>query len=208
MAEWLLTFVVLLFSLVWHEAAHAWMALRRGDPTAYFAGRLTLNPLAHLDPLGSVLLPLIGILTGAPVIGWAKPVPVNPSALRTKRDSAWVAAAGPGSNLVLAGACLLLFAFVQRAMPGSLRPSLTALLVRGVLINTLLAAFNLLPVPPLDGSWIASQVFPRRVERVMDRLRPYGSLILVGLLASGVLRWVLFPAFLVARVLLGLAGGS
>ena len=209
MAEWIVSFVVLVFSLVVHEAAHAWMAFRKGDRTAYLAGRLTLNPLAHLDPIGSVVLPLIGVLTGAPVIGWAKPVPVNPGMLRKPaQDYAWISFAGPGSNILLALLFTFGFGVARSAAPGgAFGYSLAVLFSRGAFINMLLAAFNLLPVPPLDGSWIFGHLFPRTIGRLVDFLRPYSMVVLIALVASGVLRWVLYPALALASAMLRAAGG-
>lgn len=208
MADVALSLAILLFSLVFHEAAHAWMAFRKGDSTAYLSGRLTLNPLAHLDPLGSLILPLVGALTGAPVIGWAKPVPVNPRMLRRPGDHAWVSFAGPGANLLLAALLAAGFGVVRRTLAfGLFGHSLAVLFYHGVYINMLLAAFNLLPVPPLDGSWIFGHLFPRTVGRLVDVMRPYSFILLVLLVASGVLRWVLRPALLLAQSLLRMTGG-
>ncbi|MBN1425129.1 site-2 protease family protein [Candidatus Fermentibacteria bacterium] len=208
MNYWIVSIFILLFSLVCHEAAHAWMAYRKGDATAYLAGRLSLNPLVHLDPVGSVLLPLLGIVTGAPVIGWAKPVPVNPRMLRTPSDYAWVSFAGPGANLLLAVLFTLGYGAVRAVgLGGPLGYSLVVLFSQGVFINLLLAAFNLLPVPPLDGSWIFGHLFPSTVGRLVDTLRPYSMIVLIALVASGILRWVLYPVLSLATVLLRFAGG-
>jgi Zn-dependent protease len=205
----MVSIVVLVFSVVFHEAAHAWMAYRKGDATAYLAGRLTLNPLAHLDPVGSVLLPLIGAFTGAPVIGWARPVPVNPRMLRRPaQDYAWVSFAGPGSNILLAVAFAVGFGTARALLPGGmLRTSLVLLFSHGVVINMLLAGFNLLPVPPLDGSWIFGHLFPRTIGRLVNAMRPYSMVVLIVLVASGALRWVLIPSLIAASALLRLAGG-
>lgn len=207
MSYWIVSIVILVFSLVCHEAAHAWMAYRKGDATAYLAGRLTLNPLVHLDPVGSVLLPLLGILTGAPIIGWAKPVPVNPRMLRKPSDHAWVSFAGPGANLLLAVLFTLGYGAARAVGPGgTMGLSMAVLFSRGVFINLLLAVFNLLPVPPLDGSWIFGHLFPRTVGRLVDAMRPYSMIVLIALVASGVLRWVLYPVVFLATFLLRLVG--
>jgi Zn-dependent protease len=209
MIEYVVAFVVLIFSVVVHETSHAWMAYRRGDPTAFLAGRLTLNPLPHLDPIGSIVLPLFGILSGAPVIGWAKPVPVNPARLRhPAQDQFWVSLAGPGSNFTLAVLFTFLYGIVLGfGVLGPAGRSLVILCSYGVLINLVLGFFNLLPVPPLDGSWIFGHLFPHTVGRFVAMARQYGFIILIVLLFSGLLRYVLAPAFFLARLLLGIAEG-
>ncbi len=186
-------FAVLLVSLSIHEAAHAWAADRLGDPTARLLGRLTINPIAHIDPIGTLLLPGIAILTGLPIIGWAKPVPVNLNQLRhPRRDFMYIAAAGPASNilqaLVLAGAAWLMF-------PGGLEDSFAALLLlQGIFLNVLLALFNLIPVPPLDGGNVIGGLLPERVADAYDRLiRPWGFLILYAILLSGLFSRLIVP---------------
>lgn len=186
-------FAVLLLSLSIHEAAHAWAADRLGDPTARLLGRLTLNPAAHIDPIGTLLLPGIAILTGLPIIGWAKPVPVNLHQLRhPRRDFMHIAAAGPASNLlqaaILAGAAWLMF-------PGGIEESFAGLLLlQGVFLNVMLALFNLLPVPPLDGGNVIGGLLPERVAASYDRLvRPWGFLILYAILLSGLFRKIIVP---------------
>lgn len=196
-------FAVLLLSLSIHEAAHAWAADRLGDPTARLLGRLTINPIAHIDPIGTLLLPGIAILTGLPIIGWAKPVPVNLNQLRhPRRDFMYIAAAGPASNLlqavVLAGAAWLMY-------PGGLDRGLGAeLLVQGIFLNVLLALFNLLPVPPLDGGNVIGGLLPERIAASYDRLvRPWGFLILYAVLLSGLFRVIIMPpAIFLTRMLL------
>lgn len=196
-------FAVLLMSLSIHEAAHAWAADRLGDPTARLLGRLTINPGAHIDPIGTLLLPGIAILTGLPIIGWAKPVPVNLHQLRhPRRDFMYIAAAGPASNLlqalVLAGAAWFMF-------PDGLERGFAAgLLLQGIFLNVLLALFNLLPVPPLDGGNVIGGLLPERTAASYDRLvRPWGFLILYGLLLSGLFnKLVVPPAVFLTRMLL------
>jgi Zn-dependent protease len=188
-------FVILVLSLSVHEAAHAWMADKLGDPTARHLGRLTLNPLKHIDWIGTVLFPLMAMFWNLPLIGWAKPVPVNWANLRApRRDFAIVALAGPVSNLLLAGLGALLLAPLVSA--SSLGPdgafSTTAeVLFRTVLLNVMLAVFNMIPVPPLDGSNVLAGLAP--VARAMDVLRPHGFLILYVLMFTGVLSRVAFP---------------
>ena len=184
-------FVILILSLSVHEAAHAWTADWLGDPTARLLGRLTLNPLAHIDWIGTVLFPLIAMLSGLPLLGWAKPVPVNTSRLGApRRDFALVAIAGPISNLLLAtGASLVLAAWssAEAGVPGS---SVSMILAMAVQLNVLLAVFNLLPIPPLDGGNVLAGFVPEQFARVIDQIRPYGFLILYAMLFTGTL-WML-----------------
>jgi Zn-dependent protease len=191
------SFLVLIFSLSFHEAAHAWMADRLGDPTARLLGRLTLNPLSHIDWIGTVLFPLLAMVSGLPLIGWAKPVPVSWANLRSpRRDFAVVAIAGPISNLVLAvGAAAVLVPLLSSGglgADGSLsRPAIVLLMA--VNLNVLLAVFNMIPVPPLDGGNVLSGIVPESVARGIDMLRPYGFLILYALMFTGVLGRIAYP---------------
>jgi Zn-dependent protease len=188
----LISFLVLLFSLTVHESAHAWAADRLGDPTARSLGRVSLNPLAHIDPVGTVLFPLVGMFTGAPLIGWAKPVPVAVWRFdQPRRSYLMVAAAGPISNLSLAFLATLVLRSVL-AVGESAGPQLWDLLVPVRLIaetifrtNLLLAIFNLLPIPPLDGSTVLAGLLPERLAAGLDRIRPYGFLLLYALMLSG-----------------------
>jgi len=185
-------FVVLVLSLSFHEAAHAWSADRLGDSTARRLGRLTLNPLAHIDWIGTVLFPLLAIYSGLPLLGWAKPVPVQWSNLREpRRDFALIALAGPVSNVILAvvGALCLFVIGGSPAAQGSAAAWLTIV----VLVNVLLAVFNLIPVPPLDGGNVLAGFAPEGVARLIDALRPYGFLILYALMFTGVLGAIVGP---------------
>jgi Zn-dependent protease len=191
---------VLLISLVVHESAHAYAALRLGDDTALRMGRLTLNPVAHLDPVGSILVPAMGLMMGGFVIGWAKPVPVNTMRLRNPiRDHAIVAAAGPASNLLLALISAILLGLLTgwaHGNPGAAGPgdglAFLGLLFRwGITLNVLLAVFNLIPLPPLDGSWILLTFLKGEAAEFYMRLRPYGFLLILALLFLG-LRHVLW----------------
>lgn len=186
-------FVVLILSLSFHEAAHAWTADRLGDPTARLLGRLTLNPLAHIDWIGTVLFPLLALYSGVPLIGWAKPVPVNWHNLRSpRRDFAVVALAGPVSNLILAvGAAAVLVVFER--VESDTQSFLVLFLTRAVFLNVLLAVFNLIPVPPLDGGNVLAGVVPESMARVIDSLRPYGFLVLYVLMLSGLLSAIAWP---------------
>jgi Zn-dependent protease len=198
----LVAFLILLVSLTIHEAAHAWTADRLGDPTARLLGRVSLNPLVHIDPIGTVLFPLIGALSPVPLIGWAKPVPVNIARLRRhRRDYVLVAAAGPASNLLLA----ILSSSVLHVMPGTapvvgaadpLGP-LASVAMRAVEINVLLALFNMVPVPPLDGGNVLAGLLPPQLGHVIDGLRPYGFLIIYALMLTGTLWTMIGPLFIV-----------
>jgi Zn-dependent protease len=197
LATGLTSYVVLLFSLSFHEAAHAWTAERMGDDTAARQGRITLNPLAHIDPVGTVLIPLIGIFSyGISLIGWAKPTPVGGHNFRRlAQGHVLVAGAGPASNALLALLCTLLFVLAVRAgaAAGATSPALNILVI-GIQTNVVLAVFNLLPLPPLDGSWIVSWGLPRPIGERYDRvMEPMGSWLLLILFATGVLGWVLGP---------------
>ena len=185
-----------LFAITFHEVAHGWIADRLGDPTARLSGRLTLNPIAHLDPVGAIMLILVKF-------GWAKPVPVNPMNLRNPlRDMIWVAAAGPVANLIVAAASLLLYRWSGALEIPFLADPIRALLGSSFIINRNLAAFNLIPIPPLDGSQILKGLLPRRQLMAFERIEPYGFLILVLFLATGMAQAVLSP--LVAVVDAGL----
>jgi Zn-dependent protease len=192
----------LVIAIVFHEVAHGWVALALGDPTAKERGRLTLNPIRHVDPFGTVILPGILALSGAPVFGWAKPVPVIKQRLRNPRFGMMaVAAAGPATNLILAtvGAVALgLYAKASGGDGAGLAGFVGASLYSFILINIFLALFNLLPIPPFDGSHIVEGVLPPRAARVYEKLRPFGfPLMFIVLL---VIPW-LFPGLgLVERV--------
>ena len=200
---------MLIASLSVHEAAHAWAADRLGDPTARHLGRLSVNPVVHVDPIGTLLFPLIAMMTNVPLIGWAKPVPVDPRHLRhPKRDFALIAAAGPASNLVMAAIGALVFAMIPHAVPGDIaaraviRPLIT-LVVEFVQLNVLLAVFNMIPVPPLDGGNVLLGVLPHAGAKLVEQLRPYGFLILYALMLTGTLSYLLGPvAYSILRVLL------
>jgi Zn-dependent protease len=199
--EILLLLTVLVASLSVHEAAHAWAANQLGDPTARMLGRLSLNPAVHVDPIGTLLFPLVAISTGLPLIGWAKPVPVDFRYLRhPRRDFALVAAAGPASNVVLAvvGATVLeAFGGLDAARSGGVAQGV---LLQFVVLNVLLAVFNMVPVPPLDGGNVLMGLLPASGAALVERVRPYGFLLLYALMLSGMLSSFLRP---VQRFVLG-----
>lgn len=205
----LTSFVVLLFSLSFHEASHAWMARRIGDQTAEREGRITLNPMAHIDPIGTVLIPILQIFfSGIPLIGWAKPTPYNPGNFNRNvplaRGHVLVASAGPLSNMVLAlGFTAALFVLLKVTGGEGLGDAPIMLLTRGIQINVALGLFNLFPLPPLDGSKVASWGLPRPLGERYDRtFEPVGQWLLLILVATGVLGIVLNPVTaLVTRLL-------
>ncbi len=178
--------IPLILAIVFHEVAHGWMALALGDPTARERRRLSLNPLRHVDPIGTVVLPGFLALVGSPIFGWAKPVPVNQRRLRDPRKGMMaVAAAGPGTNLLLAAAGAILLGLLVRSVGddlGSMTKFVAMNFNNFIIINVFLALFNLLPVPPFDGSHIVEGVLPRRAARVYARLRPLGLPLLFLLL--------------------------
>ncbi|HEY0635991.1 MAG TPA: site-2 protease family protein [Gammaproteobacteria bacterium] len=190
--------IPVLFAITVHEVSHGFVASRLGDPTARMLGRLTLNPIKHVDPLGTVVLPLLMMLMtrGAFVFGWAKPVPVTPQNLRNpKRDMALVAAAGPISNLLMAllWAILMRVAIASSPEPGSGVMFLFYMSDAGIQINIFLAVLNMIPLPPLDGGRVAVGLLPGPLSWQLSRIEPYGFFILIALLYSHVLDFILHP---------------
>jgi Zn-dependent protease len=207
----LTTYVVLLFSLSFHESAHAWMAWKLGDDTAMRLGRVSLNPIVHIDPIGTLLFPFIQIFTNVPLLGWAKPTPYNPANFRRdvtlRTGHILVAAAGPVSNFLLALVFTgLLVVLVRGGLVQSRDSFLLNLAVLGIQLNVLLALFNLVPIPPLDGSKVASFGLHGDLGDKYDRVMgPYGFVILMLLLMSGALGYVLAPIqTLILHALFGL----
>ncbi|MEE9557129.1 MAG: site-2 protease family protein [Candidatus Adiutricales bacterium] len=183
--------VPILLAVTVHEVAHGWVANKLGDPTARLAGRLTLNPFKHLDPIGT----LVFVITR--MVGWAKPVPVNPHNLRNpQRDMIWVAAAGPAANILLASGFALIYHIFNNWLDFSFGPVTTpvvAVAQLGVYINLGLATFNILPIPPLDGSNILMGILPRDLAIQYERITPYGFIILLILIFTNLVSTVLFP---------------
>jgi Zn-dependent protease len=210
LTEILIVLTVLIASLSVHEAAHAFAADRLGDPTARQLGRLSLNPAVHVDPIGTLLFPLIAYVTGVPLIGWAKPVPVDPRYLKhPKRDFAVIAAAGPISNLLMAAIGAAVLSVARNAagpgdlVGGALTGPLVPLFFTFAVVNVLLAVFNMIPVPPLDGGNVLIGLLPASSARYVEQLRPYGILILYALMLTGLLNTILGPVVGYLRYLLG-----
>jgi len=190
----------LLFAITVHEASHGWAALKMGDPTAYHLGRVTLNPIPHIDPIGTILMPLMLAIMGFPFFGWAKPVPVNPLNLRNpRRDNLIISAAGPISNLTVAiiafFGVIILKTLASGFLSGNPQTSVNYLasgiffiLYYTIVINVILATFNLIPVPPLDGSGVLLGLISDEAAQKYEQIRPYGFIIIILLWITGILR--------------------
>lgn len=213
----LIFYPLLLFCLSVHESAHAWTADRFGDDTARLLGRVTLNPIPHMDLIGTVFLPIMSLMTGASLIGWGKPVPVNPNRFKNPRyASLWVAAAGPLSNIAIAllfagalhGMVLVLSNIIapesmtNGALSGSAIKVLATIFYVGVQLNLVLAFFNMIPCFPLDGGTVLRGLLPHRWVPAYDQFSRYSVLILLGLFVSGLLRYVLIPVNFISQILL------
>jgi len=186
--------IPVLFAITLHEAAHGYVARHFGDMTAYAAGRISLNPMRHIDPVGTILLPLMTLWLGGILFGWAKPVPVNFAALRNpKKDMLWVAIAGPASNLAMALGWALLFKFAWASPGNYFAEPLLGMAEWGIKINVVLMVLNLLPLPPLDGGRVAVSMLPHRQAYQLARVEPYGMFILIFMAVTPVLGWILLP---------------
>jgi Zn-dependent protease len=188
-----------ILAITLHEAAHGYVAKKYGDLTAYAQGRVTLNPLRHIDPMGTVIVPLLLLAVSSPYLfGWAKPVPVNFGNLRhPKRDMLWVAAAGPGANLLMAFLWALVFKLGLAIPESNFSEPMLLMGQAGILINVILLVLNLLPLPPLDGGRIAVSLLPQRIAYRFAQIEPYGFIILLALLFTGVLGAVIGPFILI-----------
>jgi Zn-dependent protease len=186
--------IPVLFAITLHEAAHGYVARHFGDMTAYQAGRISLNPLHHIDPFGTILLPLLTFAMGGILFGWAKPVPVNFAALRRpKQDMLWVAVAGPASNLAMALGWAFLYKIGLMFPENYFSDPLLGMSMIGMKINVVLMVLNLLPLPPLDGGRVAVSLLPRRQAFQLAKIEPYGMFILIFLAVTPVLSLILMP---------------
>jgi Zn-dependent protease len=208
-ASYIIMGFALLFAITVHEAAHGWAANKLGDPTAYSLGRVTLNPIAHIDPIGTIIFPIILVVMRSPFLfGWAKPVPVNPLNLRNpRRDTLWISAAGPASNMAVGAISLIIIVILKLINPNVVNFLLAGGLSQGFFplgvlalilyyfayINCLLAIFNLIPIPPLDGSGILMGFLSEEAIQKYERIRPFGFIILLGLIYFGLFRIVMLP---------------
>ena len=185
--------IPIIFAITVHEAAHGYAARYFGDMTAHYLGRISLNPLKHIDPVGTIILPALTVMLGGILFGWAKPVPVNFNNLRNpKKNMLWVALAGPFSNLLMAIFWTFLFARLQ-FFPDNSIFFLSAMALAGIQINLILMVLNMLPIPPLDGGRVAVSLLPYPWSSYVENLERYGLFIIIFLLFSGVLGNILFP---------------
>lgn len=215
----IIEFIVLLLSLSVHESAHAWTADKLGDPTAKFLGRVSLNPIVHIDPIGTILLPLIGLYSGV-MFGWAKPVPVSVNRLRNPtRDYMLVSAAGPVSNMLMAILLFIALMILKSTSTeaadtvreiaawgvpegGRIIVPLAMLAFYGIIINVVLAVFNLIPIAPLDGAGIMSGILPREVSRFIYSIQSYGMIVLMLLVFLGIPSYIYGPVIYFIQTML------
>ena len=191
----IITFPILLFSIVLHEYCHGYVAYMCGDNTAKQLGRLTMNPIPHIDLMGSIILPAILIFSNAPfLIGYPKPVPVNPNNFRDyKKHHIYVSLAGVSANLLLAVVFTLLLGFYAKLCHPEQNSVILLMFKYGIQINVILAVFNLLPIPPLDGSWVLYHLLPRDLAAMYQKIFPYGFFIIIFLLMTNILHLIIMP---------------
>jgi Zn-dependent protease len=221
-ASYIMMGFALLFAITAHEASHGWAANKLGDPTAKSLGRVTLNPIPHIDPIGTIIFPIILIVIRSPFLfGWAKPVPVNPLNLKNpRRDNLWISAAGPASNMFIGAISLIIIVILKLINPnvvyflaanlsqaGGLSQGffplgvLALILYYFAFINCLLAVFNLIPIPPLDGSGILMGFLSEEAIQKYERIRPFGFLILLALIYLGLFRIIMYPFALIIHTI-------
>ncbi|HET7569703.1 MAG TPA: site-2 protease family protein [Gammaproteobacteria bacterium] len=193
--------IPVLFAITLHEVAHGWAARRLGDPTAQMLGRLTLNPIKHIDPIGTVLVPALMLILGGFLFGWAKPVPITARNFKNpRRDMALVALAGPLSNLAMGIIWAVIIRFGVMINSQWLSVPLVLMGEAGVLINAILLVVNLLPLPPLDGGRVLTGLIPPRMAAQVDRIEPFGFVIIIALLVTGVLNIIVAPPINALRI--------
>ncbi len=186
--------IPILFAITLHEAAHGYVARHFGDMTADREGRISLNPIHHIDPVGTILLPILTLWLGGVLFGWAKPVPVNFGALRhPKKDMLWVALAGPATNLFMALGWGLLARLALTFQDNYFAEPMMEMAQIGIRINIVLIALNMLPLPPLDGGRVAVSLLPHRQAFMLAKLEPYGMFIMIFMVMTPVLGWILLP---------------
>lgn len=200
--------IPVLFAITLHEAAHGYVARHFGDMTAFQQGRISLNPLRHIDPVGTILLPILTLWLGGILFGWAKPVPVNFSALRRpKQDMLWVALAGPAANMFMALFWGIWIKIALMSPESYYADPLMEMAQLGVKINVVLMVLNLLPLPPLDGGRIAISLLPHGLAMKLASIEPYGMFILIGLAITPVLGWILSPPIILLITLINFIFG-
>jgi len=197
----LVSLLIFFFAVIIHEYAHGWVAWKLGDSTARFMGRLTLNPIAHIDPIGTIFLPLILLVTHSPILfGWAKPVPVDFFNLNNpKKDMVWVSIAGPAANIIFA----IILSLILKIPLLTANYFVVTVMTTAIMANLVLAVFNLLPIPPLDGSRVVMGLLPYHLGVEYAKIEPYGFIIIFALLWLGVINTVIWPVVIVLTRLLG-----